>query len=86
MFNYFDKKVEGMQAQINKNMEPPANKHKPDGHDIKGNGNKDQFDFNTEIPFAITECQQQISRGNIEDLSTNLTSVASKLKKRNKLN
>ena len=86
MFEYFDKIFEGMQAQINKNMEPPANKYKPDGHDIKGKGDKDQFDFNTEIPFAIKECQQQISRDNIEDLSTNLTSIATKLKKRNKLN
>ena len=85
MFDYFDKKFEGMQAQIDKNMEPPAKKYKPDGHDIKGKGNKDQFDFNTEISFAIQECQQQISRGNIEDLSANLTSIATKLKKRNKL-
>ena len=74
-----------MQAQINKNMEPRAKKYKPDGHDIKGKGNKDQFDFNTEISFAIQECQQQISRGNIEDLSANLTSIATKLKERNKL-
>ena len=85
MFDYFDKKFESMQAQIDKNMEPPAKKYKPDGHDIKGKGNKDQFDFNTEISFAIQECQQQISRGNIEDLSANLTSIATKLKKRNKL-
>ena len=43
-----------MQAQINKNMEPSAKKYKrPVGHDIKGNGNKDQFDFNKEISFAI---------------------------------
>ena len=76
---------EVMQAQIDKNMEPPAKKYKPQGHDIKGKGNKDQFDFNTEISFAIQECQQQISRGNIEDLSANLTSIAMKLKKRNKL-
>ena len=27
MFNDFDKKFEGMQAQINKNMEPPAKKY-----------------------------------------------------------
>ena len=86
MFDYFGKKIEGMQAQINKNMEPPAKKYKKqDGYDIKGKGNKDQFDFNTEISFAIQECQQQISRGNIEDLSANLTSIATKLKKRNKL-
>ena len=84
MFDYFDKKFEGMQAQIDKNMEA-AKKYKPDGHDIKGKGNKDQFYFNTEISFAIQECQQQISRGNIEDLSANLTSIATKLKKRNKL-
>ena len=76
---------EVMQAQIDKNMEPPAKKYKPQGHDIKGKGNKDQFDFNTEISFAIQECQQQISRGNIEDLSANLTSIATKLKNRNKL-
>ena len=79
----FDKKFETMQTQIDKNMEPPAKKYKPDGHDIKGKGNKDQFDFNTEISFAIQECQQQISRGNIENLSANLTSIATKLKKRN---
>ena len=82
MFDYFDKKL---QAQINKKMETPAMKYQPDGHDIKGKGNKDQFDFNTEISFAIQECQQQISRGNIEDLSANLTSIAPTLKKRNKL-
>ena len=76
---------EVMQAQIDKNMEPPAKKYKPQGHDIKGKGNKDQFDFNTEISFVIQECQQQISRGNIEDLSANLKSIAMKLKKRNKL-
>ena len=58
---------------------------KPDGHDIKGKGNKNQFDFNTEISFAIQEWQHQISRGNIEDLSTNLTSIATKIKKLNKL-
>ena len=85
MFDYFDKKFESMQAQIDKNMEPPAKKYKPDGHDIKGKGNKDQFDFNTKISFAIKECQQQISRDNIEDPSANLTSIATKLKKRNKL-
>ena len=86
MFDYFDKKFEGMQAQINKNMEPTAKKFKkPDGHDIKQKGNKDQFDFNTAISFAIQECQDQTSRGNIEDLSANLTSTATKLKKRNKL-
>ena len=84
MFDYFDKKFEGMQAQIDKNMEA-AKKYKPDGHDIKGKGNKDQFYFNTEISFAIQVCQQQISRGNIEDLPANLTSIATKLKKRNKL-
>ena len=37
-------------------MEPPAKKYKkPDRHDIKGKVNKDQFDFNTEISFAIQE-------------------------------
>ena len=82
MFDYFDKKL---QAQINKKMETPAMKYKPDGHDIKGKGNKDQFDFNTEIFFVIQECQQQISRGNNQDLSANLTSIATKLKNRNKL-
>ena len=66
-------------------MEPPAKKlKKPDGHDIKSKGNKDQFDFNTEISFVIQECQDQISRGNIEVLSANLTSIAMKLKKRNR--
>ena len=85
MFDYFDKKFEVMQAQIDKNMEPQAKKYKPDGHDIKGKGNKDQFDFNTEISFAIQECQQKISRGNIEDLSANLTSIATKLMKKSKL-
>ena len=75
-----------MQAQINKNMEPLVKKYKkPDGHDIKGKCNRDQFDFNTEISFAVQECQDQISRGNIEDLSVNLTLIATKLKKRNKL-
>ena len=83
MLDYFHKNFETMQTQIDKNMEPPAKKYKPDGHDIKGKGNKDQFDFNTEISFAIQECQQQILRGNIEDLSANLTSIATKLKKRN---
>ena len=57
MFDYFDKKFESMQAQIDKNMEPPAKKYKPDGHDIKGKGNKDQFDFNTKISFTIKKCQ-----------------------------
>ena len=85
MLDYFHKNFETMQTQIDKNMEPPAKKYKPDGHDIKGKGNKDQFDFNTEISFAIQECQQQILRGNIEDLSANLTSIATKLKERNKL-
>ena len=28
MFDYFDKKIEGMPSQINKNMEPPAKKYK----------------------------------------------------------
>ena len=84
-FDYFDKKIEGMQAQIDKNMEPPVKKYIPDGHDIKGKGSKDQFNFNTEIAVAIQECQQQISGGNIEDLSANLTPIAMKLKKRNKL-
>ena len=42
MFDYFDKKFEGMQAHINKNMEPPAKKlKKPGGHNIKGKGTKD---------------------------------------------
>ena len=85
MFDYFDKKFETMQTQIDKNMEPPAKKYKPDGHDIKGKGNRDQFDFEIEISFAIQECEQQISRGNTEDLSANLTSIATKLRKRNKL-
>ena len=84
MFDYFDKKFEGMQAQINKNMEPPEKKYKkPDRHDIKGKGNKDRFDFNKEISFATQECQHQIARGKIEDLSANLTWIATKLKKRN---
>ena len=83
MFDYFYKK--GMQAKINKNMKPPAKKYKPDGHNIKGEGNKYQFDFNTEISFATQECQRQILIGNIEDLSANLTSIATKLKERNKL-
>ena len=86
MFDYFDKKFEGIQAQLNENMEPPAKKYKPDDHDIKGKSNKEQFDFNTEISFAIRECQQQISRGNIEDLFANLTSIATKIKKWNKTN
>ena len=48
IFNYFDKKFQGIQAQINKNMEPPPKKYKkPDGHDIKGKSNKDLFDFIT---------------------------------------
>ena len=81
----FDKKFETMQTQIDKNMEPPAKKYKPDGHDIKGKGNRDQFDFDIEIYFAIQECEQQISSGNIEDLSANLTSIATKLRKRSKL-
>ena len=42
-----------MQAQISKNMEPPVEKYKPDGHHIKAKGNKDQSDFNTKISFAI---------------------------------
>ena len=46
-----------MQDQINKNMEPPAKKYRPDRLDIKWKGNKDQFDFNTEISFAIQKCQ-----------------------------
>ena len=85
MFDYFYKKFEGMQTKINKNMKPPAKKYKPDGHNIKGEGNKYQFDFNTEISFATQECQRQILIGNIEDLSANLTSIATKLKERNKL-
>ena len=86
MFDYTKKNIEGMQAQLNKNMEPPANKYKkPDGYDIKGNGKKDQFDFNTEISFVIQECQHKKSRGNIEYLSANLTSNEMKLKKRIKL-
>ena len=36
-----------MQAQINKSMEPLLKKYKnPDVHNMKGEGNKDQFDFN----------------------------------------
>ena len=85
IFDYFDKKFEVMQAQIDKNMESQVKKYKPDGHDIKGKGNKDQFDFNAEISFAIQECKQKISRGNIEDLPASLTSITTKLKKKNKL-
>ena len=67
-------------------MEPPAKKlKKTDGHYIKEKGNKDQFDFNTEISFIVQECQQQMSRGNIEDLTGNVISIPTKLKKRNKL-
>ena len=33
----------------------------------------------------MQECQQQILRGNMEDLSANLTLIVTKLKKRNKL-
>ena len=67
-------------------MEPPAKKFKKtDGHDIKEKCNNDQFDFNTEISFIIQECTQQVSKGIIEDLSVNVTSIATKLKKRNKL-
>ena len=73
-----------MQAQINKSMEPPEKRYKKtERHDIKGKGNKDQFDFNTEISFAIQECQHQIARDKIKDLSATLTSIATKLKKRN---
>ena len=64
-------------------MELPTKKYKkPGGHDIKGKGNKDQFDFNTEISFTIQECQDKIWRGNIEDLSAKLASIATKLKKK----
>ena len=35
MFDYFDKNFEEMQAQINRNMQPPAKKYKPDKHDVK---------------------------------------------------
>ena len=53
MFDYFDKKFEGMQAQINKNVKPPVKKYKKtDGQNTKGKGNKDQLDFNTETSFA----------------------------------
>ena len=45
MFDYFDKKFEDMQAQTDKNMEPPVKKYKADGHDIKEKSNKDQLDF-----------------------------------------
>ena len=79
MFDYFDKNFEEMQAQINRNMQPPAKKYKPDKHDVKWKGDKDQFDFKTEISFAKQECQQQISRGNIKDLSADSTSIATKL-------
>ena len=58
---------------------------KPVGHNIKGKGSKDQLDFNTKIPFIIQESQQQILKYNNENLSANLTSTASKLKKRNRL-
>ena len=75
-----------MQLQIKKNMELPVkNFKKPGGHNIKRKGDKDQFDFDTESSFTIQECQHQISRGNIEDLSVNLTSIATKLKKRIKI-
>ena len=80
MFDYFDKKFEGMQAQINKNVKPPVKKYKKtDGQNTKAKGNKDQLDFNTEISFAKQECQHQISRSIIEPAS--LTSVAANLKK-----
>ena len=80
MFGYFDKKFEGMQAQINKNVKPPVKKYKKtDGQNTKGKGNKDQLDFNTETSFAKQECQHQISRSIIEPAS--LTSVAANLKK-----
>ena len=82
MFDYFNKKIEGAQAQMNKSMEPSVKNNKTGGHNIKGQGNKDQFDFNTETSFAILECQHQILRGNTEDLSANLTSIATKLKKK----
>ena len=83
MFEYFDKKNDGMQAQINKNMEPPVKNYKLDGHEIKGKDSKDQFDFKKDIYFAIQECQQQITRGNIEDPSANLTSTATKVNRNN---
>ena len=67
-------------------MEPPAKKYKkPGGGDIKEKVDKDQFDFNTETSFVIQEHQQQILRANIEGLSANLTLIATKIKKRNKL-
>ena len=48
MLDYSNKKIKGIQAQLDKNMEPFANKYtKPDGYDIKGTGKKNQFDFNT---------------------------------------
>ena len=41
MFGYFDKKFEGMQAQINKNVKPPVKKYKKtDGQNTKGKSNK----------------------------------------------
>ena len=81
MFDYFNKKLEGMPAQTNKDMEPPVKQYKKNRYNIKGKGSKGQFDFSTEISFIIQESQQQISRYNIEDLSANLTLIATKLKK-----
>ena len=67
-------------------MEPLAKKYKkPDGRDIKKKVDKDQFPFNTETSFFIQERQQQILRANIEGLSANLTLIAAKIKKKNKL-
>ena len=67
-------------------METPAKKYKkPDGRDIKEKVDKDQFLFNTETSFFIQERQQQILRANIEGLSANLTLIAAKIKKKNKL-
>ena len=82
----FNKNFETMQTQIDKNMEPPAKKYKPDEHDIKGKGNRDQFDFEIEISFAIQECELQIWRSNIEDVSTKFNISCNEAKEKKQTN
>ena len=82
MFNYFDRKFEGMQNS--QKTEPPPTK-KSEGHEIQGKGNKQQFNFNSEISFEVNKCLFYLDKGDFDSVNNGLNLMSSKIKKRNKL-
>ena len=85
MFDYFDKRFEGIMNS--QKTEPPPTKifKTAEIHDIKGKGNKQQYNFNSEISLEVDKCLYHVKNSVLENVAEGLNTISSKIKKRNKL-